>query len=117
MRRADGHIAYHLFHGTSHIRGVEVMKQAMWKVDPGGGSKFCDRLAGQEILFSGEDVNVTPLRNALLEHFAGQTVSPSQINDFTVVNADQSRVTGIDECSSRSRRKAGSRFAGRTAGA
>ena len=30
MRRADGHIAYHLFHGTSHIRGVEVMKQGMW---------------------------------------------------------------------------------------
>ena len=85
MRRVDGHIAYHLLHGTNHPRGVEVMKSAMWKVDPGGGCRFMDRFAGQEVLFAGDNVDVGPLRQGMLKHFAGKTVTPADIQRFTVL--------------------------------
>jgi hypothetical protein len=52
--------------------------------DVGGGIRFSDRLAGQEVLFSGDAVDVVPLRAALLAHFAGQSVSVEAIEAFVL---------------------------------
>lgn len=57
----------------------------MWKVDVGGGVRFSDRLSGQEVLFSGDTVDVSPLRTALLKHFAGQSVPVEAIETFVLV--------------------------------
>jgi three-Cys-motif partner protein len=81
----NGHTGYYLFYGTRHLRGLEVMKDAMWRVDPAGGLQFSDRLAGQDVLFGGSDVDTAPLRTALLEHFAGQEVTVGAIEEFTLV--------------------------------
>ena len=85
MYRKDGHLVYSLFFGTRNIAGLRVMKDAMWKVDPGGGNKFYDRFAGQPVLFEPEP-NLTPLRNDLRRHFAGRTVSVEEIEEYTLVN-------------------------------
>lgn len=75
MINRTGNIGYYLFHGTRHRKGVELMKDAMWKVDPGGGNRFSDRLAGENVLFMPEP-NLVPLRKALLQHFSGQRGVP-----------------------------------------
>lgn len=71
MVNKTGNIGYYLLHGTRHPKGVELMKDAMWKVDPGGGNIFSDRLAGQNVLFV-LDPDLDPLRKELLRHFAGK---------------------------------------------
>jgi hypothetical protein len=86
MINKTGHIGYYLFHGTRDVKGVELMKNAMWKVDPGGGYRFSDRLAGQDVLFSEADVDTTPLRQALVRRFAGKRVAITTLEEFTLVN-------------------------------
>jgi hypothetical protein len=69
MVHNNGHTGNLLIYGTRNLKGMQVMKDAMWKVDPGGGITFSDRLAGQEVLFSGAGVDLVPLRQALLKKF------------------------------------------------
>ena len=54
MINNTGNIGYYLFHGTRHWKGVKLMKDAMWKIDPGGGFTFSDRMAGQDVFFTPE---------------------------------------------------------------
>jgi len=42
----DGNAIYWLVFATKHPKGCEVMKEAMWKVDPTGTYKFYDAAAG-----------------------------------------------------------------------
>jgi three-Cys-motif partner protein len=86
MQRADGHAAYYLVHGTRHIEGVAAMKRAMWKVDPGAGSSFSDRLAGLQMLFDpSEFLDLSPLRKALVERFGSDPVPVEQVEEFTIL--------------------------------
>ncbi|WP_433015068.1 three-Cys-motif partner protein TcmP [Kribbella sp. CA-294648] len=71
MRNHTGNVGYYLLHGTRDARGVEKMKDAMWKTAPGGDYSFSDRLAGLDVLFQPE-ADVAPLRKALLQKYAGQ---------------------------------------------
>lgn len=68
-----GKNVYSLVHATRHIKGLEAMKDAMWFVDESGEFQFSDRHHGVTPLF-GEDLDITPLREAMLERFAGQEV-------------------------------------------
>jgi hypothetical protein len=70
MINSTGNVGYYLIHGTRHTKGVELMKDAMWKIDPGGGNTFSDRLAGEQVLFV-LDPDLRPLRDALLRHYVG----------------------------------------------
>jgi three-Cys-motif partner protein len=71
MINNSGNVGYYLFHGTRHRKGVELMKDVMWKLDPGGGFKFSDRMAGQAVLFT-PDPDLRPLRIELLRYFVGR---------------------------------------------
>jgi three-Cys-motif partner protein len=71
MKNSTGNVGYHLFHGTRHPAGVKLMKAAMWKVDPGGGNVFSDRLAGLDVLFEASP-DLAPLRTAMLKKYSGQ---------------------------------------------
>jgi three-Cys-motif partner protein len=82
----SGHTAYFLFHGTRSLTGLRAMKEAMWKVDVGGGIRFSERFAGQEVLFSRDAIDVTPLRAALLERFAGRSASIEDIEAFVLAD-------------------------------
>ncbi|MFJ7229713.1 three-Cys-motif partner protein TcmP [Streptomyces tendae] len=86
MINRTGHIGYYLFHGTRDPKGVELMKEAMWKVDPGGGYRFSDRLAGQDVLFTEAGVDTNPLRQALLQQYAGRRVSIDTLERFTLLS-------------------------------
>lgn len=60
------------------------MKDAMWKVDPGAGTQFSDRFYGQEVLFTGNDVDVGPLRRAILQQFGGREVGVEKVIEFVL---------------------------------
>jgi three-Cys-motif partner protein len=81
----NGHTGYYLFHGTRSLMGLSRMKDAMWKVDPGGGFRFSDRFAGQDVLFRDDTLDVGPLRTALLERFVGRVATVDDINRFVLV--------------------------------
>jgi three-Cys-motif partner protein len=78
MINDTGNIGYYLFHGTRHRQGVKLMKAAMWKVDPGSGNVFSDRLAGENVLFTATP-DFGPLRDELLSQFAGRTVGAKEV--------------------------------------
>lgn len=62
---------YHLVHGTRHIRGLQVMKDAMWALDPVLGLRFTGFVDDKEVLFAPES-NLVPLRSALEDEFLGE---------------------------------------------
>lgn len=81
---SNNHVGYYLVFGTRHIEGLKAIKKAMWKVDPSGNFSFCDRLADQLVLFSGQNVDTGPLQRELLKKFSGREVTVDEIVDFTV---------------------------------
>ena len=72
-----------MFFCTRNRRAFDLMTGAMWKIDPSGEYRFEDSLAGQDVLF--EDENATgPLRDHLLENYAGKTVPIQQLVDHVI---------------------------------
>ncbi|MEA2901404.1 MAG: hypothetical protein QOH36_1291 [Actinomycetota bacterium] len=82
MVDSRGRTAYYLFYGTRSIEGVKAMKYAMWKVDPGGGVSFSDRLVGQDILFAEDNIITGPLRTAILTTFKGKAVLVEEVEQY-----------------------------------
>jgi hypothetical protein len=79
-----GRTPYYLFFCTSHIKGLEVMKGAMWKLAPTGDYRFSDLLAGHEVLF-GAEVEAEPLQENVVQHFRGQLVTVEQVEEYVLV--------------------------------
>jgi three-Cys-motif partner protein len=84
MIGSGGQHSYFLIYATRHPKGLEVMKDAMWGMDPTGGYQFSSRAAGQQVLFTGDALDTGPLRAALLTKFAGHTVSIEELERFVV---------------------------------
>jgi three-Cys-motif partner protein len=82
-----GRTAYFLMFGTRHPKGLEVMKDAMWSLDPVNGARFTGFAGDQQMLFE-EEPNVEPLRSALMEKFAGQSVTVDEIERFVIEETD-----------------------------
>ena len=60
------------------------MKDAMWAVDPVGGLRFSDRLAGQAVLF-GDEPDFAILTNAIRINFLGHKVDVAEVERFVLV--------------------------------
>jgi three-Cys-motif partner protein len=82
-----GRTAYFLMFGTRHHKGLEVMKDAMWALDPIAGARFTGFAGDQQMLFESE-ANVGPLREALLARFNGQSASVETIERFVIEETD-----------------------------
>jgi three-Cys-motif partner protein len=75
---------YHLFFGTKHPRGLEKMKDAMWKIDRQEGQRFADStLQGQIVLFQPEP-DTTPLCQAMIAEFRDAAFSIEQAEWFAL---------------------------------
>lgn len=83
MKNGAGILGHYLVFATRSLKGLDKMKQAMWKLDPLGRYSFSDRLAGQEVLF-GSTPDTGPLRDALLERFGGSSVPIQVVVDWVV---------------------------------
>ena len=83
MMNKQGKNVYSLVYATRHMKGLEVMKDAMWAVDPSGTFRFSDRFDSQTSLF-GEDPDVGPLREAIVNEFAGSSATMGRIREFVL---------------------------------
>jgi three-Cys-motif partner protein len=83
---ANPNAGYTLFFGTKHKLGLERMKQSMWSIDPVKGQRYKDTTeSGMQPLFA-EDVDTTPLRDALIGHFGTKTFSIEEALDYTLTD-------------------------------
>lgn len=73
---------YYLFHGTRHLKGLELMRDAMWKVDPGGGRHFSSVMAGQTALFDDAAIDYERVKQLMANQFRGSTVTVGQLETF-----------------------------------
>lgn len=83
MVHRRGHTNNYLFFCTRNTKAFDRMKQAMWKAAPGGDYSFADRFADQDVLFD-DSTSTGPLQDALLERFAGKTVTIEEVVDFVI---------------------------------
>lgn len=81
---------YFLYYGTNHIKGLEKMKDAMWKVDNSGAYTFSDHRAQKLQLefdfteFDSPDLNV--LATQIFNKFAGNSALAETVKDFVVTD-------------------------------
>lgn len=98
-----GHVLYLVF-GTSHERGLQKMKEAMWEVDAINGTGYRDpRDPNQETLQFGIEPQTGVLRRLLLAHLQTLTDCQATVNDLrrfalfhTVYKESQARQAVID---------------------
>ncbi|MBR9675972.1 hypothetical protein GOV05_03115 [Candidatus Woesearchaeota archaeon] len=82
---------YFLFFGSNNIKGLEVMKEAMWKVDDMGDFQFSDYTYNikqqqegiQTVLFE-KTPNYSILKKQIIEEFKGKTVDIAHIENFVI---------------------------------
>lgn len=75
---------YRLVFATGHRRGLEVMKRAMWTVDPVEGTRYTARTeSGQEVLFQPE-VDTSALLAELREVFGTEWFTVGQAADVAL---------------------------------
>jgi three-Cys-motif partner protein len=71
----------YLVFGTSHERGLQKMKEAVWQIDPAFGVKFRDpRDEQNETLFLVDQPQDAPLQRLLLQRLAGR--GPTRVLDL-----------------------------------
>lgn len=75
--------AYFLIFGTPHKKGLQVMKNVMWKIDPEKGTRSPGSSKGQPALFELKP-NYEELREALFKCFLNKEVSKEQLKDFVI---------------------------------
>ena len=77
---------YHLFFGTRHKRGLEKMKEAMWKAAPLSGARFEDSTDPNALVLFGSEVDTGPLVAALRDKFGTKPFGIENALDFTLVH-------------------------------
>jgi hypothetical protein len=73
---------YDLVFATNHVRGIDRMKDALWKVDGATGERFSDATnLGQATLLDDSTHHDEALLAMLRGRFSGQTVSWKMVED------------------------------------
>ena len=84
MRNKNNATDYFLFFATNSLRGLQKMKEAMWKVDEIGQFTFSDATdQNQIVLFAEPDLDL--LKRQILQEFSGRRVRVDAVEEFVVV--------------------------------
>jgi three-Cys-motif partner protein len=75
---------YHLFFGTGNEKGLALMKEAMWKIDPVEGRGFRDSTESDQLVLMEDKPDLAPLEQALRAHFGSEPCSIDDIELFTL---------------------------------
>ena len=88
MVNAGNQDSYYLVFGTGHLRGLELMKDAMWKVDETGEYTFSafaeSKLNPDQEVFFTNDPDLQPLVDAISARFSGSTVPVESVEEFVL---------------------------------
>ncbi|MEM3565188.1 MAG: three-Cys-motif partner protein TcmP [Candidatus Jordarchaeaceae archaeon] len=88
MIGANNQVIYYLVYGTKHLRGLEVMKEAMFKVDRRGTYTFSDLTDVNQtylIDYSKETHWVPGAGEMVYNKFRGKTVTECEIHKFVIL--------------------------------
>lgn len=86
MRNKKDATDYFLFFATNSPKGMEKMKEAMWKVDESGEFRFSDATNPRQTLLFGPQPDFDALRRAILREFQGTEVTVAEIEDFVLAS-------------------------------
>jgi len=75
---------YFLFFATNNLLGLSKMKEAMWKVDPGGGARFSDTTNPDQLVLLAPEPDRHLLRRQLVERFSGKRVRVADVERFVL---------------------------------
>ncbi|MDP9863906.1 MULTISPECIES: three-Cys-motif partner protein TcmP [Streptosporangium] len=76
----------HLVFGTSSLKGLEKMKEAMWQVDPVRGVSYRDPRDPDQLAFEfGEHASLAPLRRALLAELSSRDHTLANLREYTLL--------------------------------
>src|ERR1017187_8866326 len=77
------------FFATNNLKGLEKMKEAMWKVDDTGSFQFSDHTdaRGLRSLFSARP-NLAPLREAIIKNFKGRQVKIESLREWVIAETE-----------------------------
>lgn len=77
-----GHSLFLVF-GTTHVRGLQKMKEAMWEIDPISGVRYRDPAdPSQELLDIELEPATAPLKRELLVHLRGLPGNEASVSDL-----------------------------------
>lgn len=87
LRTQDGN-DYRLVFGLGHRKGLEIAKDAMWKVDPVAGTSYTAATeSGQEVLFGlGDTLDTAPLLAELRAQFGTEWFTIDEADECTLVD-------------------------------
>lgn len=89
MRNRTNSTDYFLFFASNSLKGLEKMKEAMWKVDDTGSFQFSDHEHARGLLYLfSEHPNLSPLREAIKKTFKGQEVAIERLLDWVVAETE-----------------------------
>lgn len=86
MIDTGGRTEYFLFFATHSIKGLEVMKDAMWSVDPSGGYRFSDATDQNQLVLIEPEPDFSQLSSRIVDQFKGRTVGIKEIEDYVIVH-------------------------------
>jgi three-Cys-motif partner protein len=86
MDGRGGWAGYHLFFGSQHKMGLLKMKDAMWRIDPGSGSRFADATDPSQMVLFGDKPDLSPLRSAMEANFGHRWFTVEAAQDFVLLD-------------------------------
>ena len=72
---------YTIYFVTGHLKGCDLMKQAIWRADPGGSFNIRGYAADQQLLF---ETDMEPLVQQLKSRFGNSNTPIEKIDDFVM---------------------------------
>ncbi|NQT13358.1 MAG: three-Cys-motif partner protein TcmP [Planctomycetes bacterium] len=84
MHDSSGRLLYWLIFCTNHLRGLEEMKKAMWKIDDSGEYRFSDRDDPGQLKLLKEAFDQDWLAETLAEKLAGKRVTAADVKEYVL---------------------------------
>ena len=72
---------YTIYFATGHLKGCNLMKQALWRAEPSGSFNIRGYAVDQQLLF---ETDMEPLAQQLEERFGGSDIPIEKIEDFVM---------------------------------
>lgn len=89
MKGPYNQVIYYLIYGTKHWKGLEAMKEAMYRVDRRGTYRFSDWTDIRQhylIDYANEPYWIQQAAETVYEKFKGQTVSESEVHKLVITD-------------------------------
>ena len=84
MRNDRGLVDYFLFFATNSSRGLSKMKEAMWRVDPGGSFQFSDATDSNQSVLFGAEPDRELLRRLIFQRFSKAEIPVREVERFVI---------------------------------